>query len=132
MVVSGDKVSRFIYFNAGSKTMVGANTPVSSGSKCGIAGKLHEADVTITGTLSGTAPTLAFTWQNSKDGGSTWSNVGSFTTSNATVTPPTLSQTVADLEGSTAVMYGDCWRMLYTFGGTGTVTANFGVKGEEK
>lgn len=133
-VQSADKFQKFVYFNAGAKTMVsgGAGTAVSSGSKCGVAGLLHGSVVTITGTLSGTNPTLDFTWQNSKDGGSTWTTVGAFTQVNATVTPSSLSQTVADIIGSTAVAYGDCWRILYTWGGTGSVGGSFGIKGFEK
>jgi hypothetical protein len=72
-------------------------------------------------------------WQNSIDGGTTWTDVGTWTTINATVTPASQSQTVADVSNNTtAVSYGDCWRATYTFGGTGTVTANIGIVGYEK
>ena len=125
-------VRRIEYFTTGTKTMSGANTPVPSIQKCGLSGDLHRADVRLVGTMSGTAPTLAIKWQNSIDGGTTWTDVGTWTTINATVTPAAQSQVVSDIVGSTAVAYGDCWRATYTFGGSGTVTANFSVKGIEK
>lgn len=131
---AGGKVSRIQYFAGGSKTMAGANTPVASDPVCGLGSfTLYQAQVQLTGTMTGTAPTLAIKWQNSIDGGTTWSDVGTWTTINATVTPATQNQTVSDVySASTAVAYGDCWRSTYTFGGSGTVTANFSVKGLAK
>jgi hypothetical protein len=128
----GGKVKRIVYVAGGVKTMAGANTPVASDPTCGLSGDLHRADVKLTGTMAGTPPTLAIKWQNSIDGGATWNDVGTWTTINATVTPAAQSQVVSDIVGSTAVAYGDCWRAVYTFGGTGTVTANFSVTGIEK
>lgn len=133
LVADGDRVDRIIYVAGGSKTMAGADTPVAGETQCGIAGTLHEAEVRLTGTMAGTAPTLAIKWQNSMDGGTTWTDVGTWTTINATVTPAVQNQTVADIfNATTAVAYGDCWRVTYTFGGTGTVTANFSVNGLSK
>lgn len=133
LVAEGDRVDRIVYVSSGAKTMAGADTPVAGDPKCGIAGTLHEAEVRLTGTMTGTAPTLAIKWQNSMDGGSTWTDVGTWTTINATVTPAVQNQTVADIfNATTAVAYGDCWRVTYTFGGTGTVTANFSVNGLSK
>lgn len=125
------QVRELVYVAQGVKTMAGANTPVNSNAVCGLGQfDLFKAQVVLTGTMAGTAPTLAIKWQNSMDGGTTWSDVGTFTTINATVTPATQSQTVADiLNASTAVAYGDCWRSQYTFGGSGTVTANIGITG---
>lgn len=132
LVQSNDKVQRIEYFPAGTKTMAGANTPVNSAADCGHNGTLHMAEVRLTGTMAGTAPTLAIKWQNSIDRGVTWTDVGTWTTINATVTPASQQQKVADLAASTAQVYGDCWRAVYTFGGTGTVTANFSVSGLDK
>lgn len=124
---------RIVYFTQTARTMAGANTPVASDPHCGNGFSLHSAQVVLVGTMAGTNPTLAVKWQNSKDGGVTWTDVGSWTTINATVTPATQSQTVADIyNASTAVAYGDCWRSTLTFGGTGTVVANVGVTGFEK
>lgn len=143
LVTSGgsDRVKRIIYFKLEPHATGGANTPVASGSVCNLAGTLHEADVKFTGTLGGSAPTLAIKWQNSKDDGATWSDVGTWTTINATVTPATQSQVVGDkvtdpyFNGtttvqSTATLYGDCWRVTYTMGAAGTGT--FSVTGVEK
>jgi len=132
LITDGESVRRIVYFAGGSKTMVGANTPVASDPECGLYGNLHKAEVQLTGGMGGTNPTLAIKWQNSIDGGTTWTDVGTWTAINATVTPQTQTQTVADLAASTAVAFGDCWRATYVFGGTGTVTANFSVTGLEK
>jgi hypothetical protein len=124
-------VREVVYVAQGVKTMAGANTPVNSTAVCGLGEfDLHVAEVTLSGTMTGTAPTLAIKWQNSYDGGTTWRDVGAWTTINATVTPATQSQTVSDVQNATtAVAYGDCWRAQYTFGGSGTVTANIGIHG---
>lgn len=127
-----NRVVRIEYFASGAKTMVGANTPVASNAFCGLNGNLHKAEVQFVGTMSGTAPTLAVKWQNSIDGVN-WTDVGTWTTINATVTPATQSQTVGDISNAaTSVAYGDCWRATYVFGGSGTVTADFSIKGIEK
>ena len=133
LVVSNgdDRVKRIVYFKMEPHASGGANTPVVSGTVCNMAGSLHEADVKLSGTMSGTAPTLAIKWQNSKDGGSTWTDVGTWTTINATVTPASQSQVVSDIMASTAVVFGDCWRATYVMTGTGAA-ANFSVTGLEK
>lgn len=124
-----DRVNRIVYFGAGLKTPSGANTPVVSGTICDQAGAFHWAKVTLSGTLTGTNPTAAVKWQNSKDNGATWTDVGAWVTINATVTPASQEQTVADsgavvlMNANTpvttpAVVYGDCWRASITFGGT--------------
>lgn len=125
-------VKRIVYFS-GVLTPVGLNTPIASSPQCGIGGaSLYRSDVILTGTMTGTNPTGALLWQNSIDGGTTWNNVGTWTTINATVTPASQSQTVADLVASTAVAYGDCWRFQVTFGGTGSVGANLRIIGFAK
>jgi hypothetical protein len=128
-----ERVNRIIYFAAGNHLTGGANTPVASGPLCGnqVAGDIHYAEVRLSGTMAGTAPTLAIKWQNSVDGGATWSDIGTWTTINATVTPAVQKQTVADIYGATAVVYGDCWRVTYTMTGTGAA-ANFEIIGLEK
>jgi hypothetical protein len=125
-------VQRVVYVSQAAYTMADT-TPVASQAQCFPGYTLHKAQVVLSGTMSGTAPTLAVLWQNSLDGGVTWNNVGTWTTINATVTPASQSQTVADIyNASTAVSYGDCWRATYQFGGTGTVVANIGIVGYEK
>jgi|GEM_PF-5520156 len=132
LIQDGSTVRKIIYVTSGVKTMANT-TPVSSAPKCGVVGDLHSVQVVLNGTMSGTAPTLALQWQTSYDGGVTWVNVGTLTTINATVTPVTQRQVVSDIRNaSTAVSYGDCFRFQYTFGGSGTVTANFAVTGLEK
>lgn len=138
-----DRVRRIVYFKSESHESGGANTPVASAKVCDLAGTYHYAEVQFTGTLAGTNPTLAIKWQNSKDNGSTWTDVGTWTTINATVTPANQKNTVADhgdivlMNANTpvttpAVMYGDCWRVTYTMAGTGSVAGVFAVIGAEK
>lgn len=134
MAPQGGKIQRIVYVATGSKTMAGANTPVAGDAKCGQGSfTLYSAEVVLNGTMTGTAPTLAVKWQHSYDGGTTWHDVGTWTTVNATVTPAVQNQVVSDVYNSTtAVAYGDCWRATYTFGGSGTVTANFSITGFNK
>lgn len=141
-----DRVKRVVYFKSESHASGGANTPVASEKVCGLSGIYHYAEVQFTGTLAGTNPTLAFTWQNSKDNGATWTTISvptAWTTINATVTPATQKNTVSDhpeevlMNANTpvvtpAVMYGDCFRVLYTMTGTGNPSGNFTVIGAEK
>jgi hypothetical protein len=132
LIADGTTVKRIVYVTTGVKTMANT-TPVASDPQCGNFGGLHKAEVVLNGTMAGTAPTLTIKWQNSIDGGTTWNDVGTWTAINATVTPLVQSQAVSDiLNAATAVAYGDCWRATYTFGGTGTVTADFSIKGIEK
>lgn len=143
-VNGSSKVSQVIYFAAGAKTNPGANTPVASGKLCGAAasGVYHYAEVRLVGTMTGTAPTLTVKFQNSVDGGTVWSDVKTFTQINATSVPAVQTQVAADTAGSSffngtsvatipAAVYGDCWRITYTYGGTGA-GANFSVIGVEK
>lgn len=125
-----DRVKRIIYFKMEPHATGGANTPVPSSKVCEMAGMLHFAEVKLEGTLTGSAPTLVVKWQNSKDNGVTWSDVGTWTTINATVTPAAQSQTVSDIIASTAVVFGDCWRATYTMGAGGAGT--FSIIGLEK
>lgn len=136
-----DRVRRIVYFKLESHDTGGVNTPVASGSVCDMAGVYHSAEVKLSGTLTGSAPTLAIKWQNSKDGGTTWADVGTWTQINATVTPATQSNTVTDHGENTivlantpvttpATMYGDCWRVTYTMGAGGAGV--FSVTGLEK
>lgn len=126
------RVNQLVFVTQGVKTMAGADTPVASDAACGLGSfEMFTAQVVLTGTMTGTAPTLAVKWQTSRDGGTTWVDVGAWTTINATVTPAVQSQAVSDIwNASTAVAYGDCWRATYTFGGSGTVTANIGITGQ--
>lgn len=133
VVSSGsDRVRRIVYFSLVSHASGGVNTPVASDKVCGLAGTFHFADVELSGTLAGTNPTLTITWQNSKDGGSTWTSVGAWTVINATVTPASQTQTLSDIAASTAVVYGDCWRARYSFAGTGSPAGVFSISGMEK
>lgn len=136
-----DRVKRIVYFKLEPHATGGANTPVASGTVCDLAGTLHYAEVKFQGTLTGAAPTLAIKWQNSKDNGTTWTDVGTWTTINATTTPASQSQSVGDIVAppyfngtttvqSTATIYGDCWRATYTMGAGGAGT--FSITGVEK
>ena len=138
------KVSRIVYFNTGTKTNPGANTPVVSGSACGsaVSGTYHYAEVRLVGTLAGTNPTLTIKLQNSYDNGTTWVDAKTFTAYNATSVPAVQTQVAVDhgenalWNGTTVavtppVVYGDCWRVTYTYGGT-SASGSFSVIGIDK
>lgn len=128
-------IREITFFEQSTHAMVGANTPVVSSAVCGLGEyDLHAAQVTLSGTLTGTSPSVAVKWQHSYDGGTTWQDIGSFVTIDTTaVTTPansTQRQTVSDIRNaSTAVAYGDCQRATLTFTGTGSVGGNIAVKG---
>lgn len=87
-------------------------------------------EVRLTGTMTGTNPTDSIAVQHSIDHGtSVAGTVNTYAEINATTVPAV--QTDARLNGvviaDTPVAYGRCWRVAYTAGGTGTVTANFSV-----
>lgn len=94
---------------------------------------LFAARLTLTGTMAGTNPVVTNVLQSSDDGGTTWTAVGSsFAAINATVTPAAGKERVTFADSAsgginTPVAYGNCFRVLTTWAGTGTVTANFGV-----
>lgn len=115
-------------------TSTGANTPVASSPVCFQGDPdLFAARLTLTGTLAGTNPTLTIVLQSSDDGGTTWTNVGSaFAAINATVTPTGGLErvTFADSESggiNTPVAFGNCFRTVRTFTGTGSPAGNVGV-----
>jgi hypothetical protein len=64
---------------------------------------------------SGTTPTLDVTWQHSIDGGTTWYTVAAFTQRTATGQE---LKAEAEVEAATAEVYGDCFRAIWTIGGT--------------
>lgn len=124
---------RIAYVAGGSKTMAGSGTVVAGEWKCGLgANSIYGAEVQFTGDVVGTNHTLDITWQNSWDRGTTTANVGTFPQINASAAAGTERQTVADIVGSTAVAFGECFRVNYALGGSGTVTANFKVNGIAK
>lgn len=93
----------------------------NSGAVCGLAAyDLFASQVILTGTPAGTNPTFDFVWQNSIDGGVTWTTVRTFTQINATVTPAAQLHTAAEVQAQTPVVFGDCWRVAWTVGGTGS------------
>lgn len=147
-VNGSSKVLKIVYFNSGSKTNPGANTPVASGSTCSgssgltTSGTYHYAEVRLVGTLAGTNPTLTIKLQNSVDGGTVWSDVKTFTQINATTVPAVQTQVASDGPGysfwngttvatQAAAVYGDCWRVTYTYGGT-SASGSFSVIGIDK
>lgn len=130
---SGGYVQRSVLLAQGVKTM--SNTTPVNGDKVCVNGDpaLFAAQLTLTGTMTGTNPVVTIVLQNSIDDGLTWRNVGSaFAAINATVTPSAGQEqvTFSDQAGAinTATVYGDCFRVRYTWAGTGTVTANVGVR----
>lgn len=125
-------VQRVVLLEQGVKTMADT-TPVNGSTVCinGDASKFA-AQLTLTGTIgAGTAPVLTVVLQHSIDGGLTWRSVGSsFAAINSTVTPAGGREDVAfsDVAASTAVVWGDCFRVRYTWAGTAATTvANVGV-----
>ena len=112
-----------------------ANTTPVNGSTVCLPGDpdSYAARLTLSGTMTGTAPTVDVNFYSSDDGGTTWTQVGSaFAVINATVTPTGGKErvTFADTEEgavNTPVLYANCFKVTTTWGGTGTVTANLGV-----
>lgn len=127
-ISDGGHVDRRILIVPEAKTMAGANTPVNGSTVC-IAGDADQfaAQLTLSGTMGGTAPTLDVVLQHSIDGGTNWITLVDYTDINATVTPASQYNSWSDVPASTAITFGDCYRGRYTFGGTGTVTANIGL-----
>lgn len=119
------------------KTVYLASTAISAtgtgSSICGLGNfDLHSAQLTLSGTPAGTNPVFTFTWQHSIDGGTTWYTVDTFTAINATVTPAAQLKTVSDVKNaSTAVAYGDCFRVSYVVSGTNP-SATFQVVGYDQ
>lgn len=129
----GGTVRNVVLLDQDTYTM--ANTTPVAGDPVCIEGDpdLFAARLTLTGTLAGTNPVLTIVLQSSDDGGTTWTAVGSsFAAINATVTPTGGKErtTFADSElgaQNTPVVWGNCFRVQYTWAGTGTVTGNVGV-----
>ena len=109
-------------------------TPVAGESVC-LSGDadLYAARLTLTGTLAGTAPVLTVQLQSSDDGGTTWTQVGSsFAAINATTTPTAGKERVTFADSAsgginTPVAYGNCFRVQYTWGGTGDLSGDVSV-----
>lgn len=81
-----------------------------------------QLDVTA---VTGTNPTLDVTVQHSIDGGTNWYTVAAFTQKTATGEE---LKTESEVESGTAESYGDCFRAIWTIGGTATPTFTFSVK----
>lgn len=140
---AGQTAKRVTYVDAGVHTMANT-TPVSSGSQCQQYGDLHKIEVRVVGTMAGTAPSLTLQPRNSIDGVN-WTNQGTAVVINATTTPASSTFTFADQRGQSVynatvaavvtappVAYGECWDILQTWAGTGTVTASYKIVGVDK
>lgn len=140
---AGAPAGRVSYVDGGVHTMPNT-TPVPSDSQCNQWGDLHKIEIRLVGTMAGTNPQVSLQPRNSVDG-STWTNVGSAVVINATTTPavstftfsdhtgqPVFNSTAAAIQTSVPNAYGDCWDILQTWSGTGTVTANYSIKGVDK
>lgn len=132
-----NNIKRVYFFNGVTKPTGGTTTPVTS-EKCGFGPfTVFRADAYLTGTMTGTAPTVAIKWKHSVDQGAHWTDVGTWAPINATLTPPSQTNLVYDHGDvviplttpviTPAAMYGDCWEAELTFGGTGAVGANLEV-----
>jgi hypothetical protein len=73
---------------------------------------------------SGTNPTLDVTIQHSIDGGTNWHTLVAMT--QATAAGESI-KTESEVESGTAEVYGDCFRAIWTIGGTDTPTFTFKV-----
>lgn len=133
MAPAGKAAERIVYFAAGAQTPVGINTPVASDAVCKPNSTVQRIDAYLVGTMTGTAPTLTITSQHSLDGGTTWVTVGTWTVINATVTPVSQTNTFGDIyNATTPVVYGDCWRVTKTYGGSGSVGGDVEIVGIAK
>jgi hypothetical protein len=129
-ITADGHIQRAVLLAQGVKSM--PNTTPQAGSTVCINGDASRfaAQLTLSGTMTGTNPVVTVVLQHSIDGGVTWRSVGSsFAAINSTVTPAAAREDVAfsDVAASTAVVWGNCFRTLTTWAGTGTVTANLGV-----
>lgn len=132
---------KVIYFDGVVNPSGGTTTPVVSRVSCGWTEQTaFRADAYLTGTMTGTAPTAAIKWQYSLDANGNnphWIDVGTWTTINATVTPASQTNLVYEHDVvivpittpqvTPAALYGDCWRAVVTFSGTGAVGANLTI-----
>lgn len=112
----------------GSRTMANT-TPVNGETIClDKAYSKFAAELTLSGTMAGTAPTLIVVLLGSYDKVH-WFTVHSFAAINATVTPAGGSERAqfSDVAASTAITRPMCYRTQSTWGGSGTVTANYGA-----
>lgn len=134
----GNDLKRVYFFNGTVRPSGGTTTPVVSRDFCGFGPfTVFRADAYLSGTMTGTAPTVSIKWRHSIDQGAHWTDVGTWTTINATVTPASQTNLVNDHDAvviplttpviTPAAIYGDCWDAVLTFGGTGAVGANLEV-----
>lgn len=128
--LQNDTGSRRLVFREANQTPIaasGTSVPV-----CGLS-EYDEfiAEVRLTGTMTGTNPTLAITWQSAIGPNDTYTTIDTFTTINATVTPAAQTHALTELPGavSTAVVYGDCMKMAWTIGGTDSPSALIDIVG---
>lgn len=130
---AGRTAKRVVYFNAGAQTPVGISTPVNSDTFCDAGSTVQRIDAYLVGTMTGTAPTLTIAAYHSLDGGTTWISAGTWTVINATVTPASQTNTFGDVyNATTPTVYGDCWKVTKTYGGSGSVGANVEIVGLAK
>lgn len=78
----------------------------------------------VVSAAAGTTPTLDVKVQHSIDGGTTWFDLVTFAQKTAAGSELKME---ADVEGATAEVYGDDFRVTYTIGGT-TPSFTFYVK----
>lgn len=112
----------------GVRTMANT-TPVNGETVClDKAYSQYAAQLTLSGTMAGTAPVLTVVLLGSYDKVN-WFTVHSFAAINATVTPAGGAERAAfsDVAASTAITRPMCYRTQSTWGGSGTVTANYGA-----
>lgn len=129
MIDSDGTVFRSVMIDDADGAATGVASTAVTGEMVCVAGAADQfaANLTLSGTLTGTNPTLTTVLQHSIDGGDTWSTAHSFTVINATVTPAAQLVSLADVPASTAVTFGDCWRYQYTFGGSGTLSGTINL-----
>jgi hypothetical protein len=102
-----------------------ARTATGTGSAvCGFAKFEKFAVELVVSAASGTTPTLDVTVQHSIDGGANWYTLTTFTQKTAAGSE---LKTESEVEAATAEVYGDCFRAIWTIGGT-TPSFTFYVK----
>lgn len=131
-ITADGHIQKAVLLEDGTFTM--ANTTPVNGTVACIQGdaKQFAAQLTLSGTMAGTAPTLDVVLQHSIDynpadpNAAHWITLKDFTDFNATVTPASQYDSWSDIAASTAVTFGDCYRARYTFGGTSS-SVNIGL-----
>lgn len=107
--MAGKGIERTLQASA-TKTATGSGSAV-----CGFGRYAKFSFELVVSAASGTTPTLDVTVQHSIDGGANWFTLVAFAQKTAAGSE---LKTESEVEAATAEAYGDCFRVIWTIGGT--------------